>query len=75
MAGLNFPGNACYKEVKSGAVNVASFEIIPWLLGRCATVKEAGKMLENMNITNVSFAEKLRQHLFTGCLRTGKNVS
>lgn len=59
MAGLNFPGNACYKEVKRGAVNVASFEIIPWLLGRCATVKEAGKMLENMNITNVSFAEKL----------------
>ena len=59
MAGLNFPGNACYKEEKEGAVNVAPYEIIPWLLGGCSTVKEAREMLANVNIIEPPFTEKL----------------
>ncbi len=59
MAGLNFPGNACYKEEKEGAVNVAPYEIIPWLLGGCSTVKEAREMLANVNIIELPFTEKL----------------
>ena len=41
MAGLNFPGSAVYQEPKEGARNVTPFELIPWLLGTCATVREA----------------------------------
>ena len=37
MAGLNFPGNADYKEPAEDVDNVASFEFIPWILGQCGT--------------------------------------
>ena len=49
MAGLNFVGNAYYTEEKQGKDNVAQFEFIPWILGQCATVKEARKRLEEIN--------------------------
>lgn len=67
MAGLNFVGNACYSDtadkageavdVDGGAAkdNVALFEFIPWILGQCASVKEARIFLERINITNVKF--------------------
>ena len=42
MAGLNFVGNAQYAEVREGTENIAQFELIPWILGRCATVRGAG---------------------------------
>ena len=45
MAGLNFPGNAVYKPYVIGRENVAPFELIPWILGQCATVKEAKEKL------------------------------
>lgn len=35
--------------------NVAVFEFIPWILGQCASVKEARAFLERINITNVEF--------------------
>ncbi|WP_426097813.1 linear amide C-N hydrolase, partial [Escherichia coli] len=41
MAGLNFPGNADYKELQEGKDNVAPFEFIPWILGQCSTIDEA----------------------------------
>ena len=46
MAGLNFVGYAQYAEVQEGKENVAQFELIPWILGRCATVREA-RVYEN----------------------------
>ena len=57
MAGLNFPGNAVYPEPEEGTDSVASFELIPWILGRCASVKEAAALLKNARIVNLSFAE------------------
>ena len=39
IAGLNFVGNAWYCKDEPGKDNVAQFELIPWLLGRCATVQ------------------------------------
>ena len=46
MAGLNFVGNACYAASPAkGKDNIAVFEFIPWVLGQCATVKEAGALL------------------------------
>nr|WP_276622064.1 choloylglycine hydrolase [Sharpea azabuensis] len=60
MAGLNFPGNAHYNKVVEGKDNVASFELVPWLLGQCATVEEAKAMLERINITDDAFSKELQ---------------
>ncbi len=59
MAGLNFVGNARYREAAEGVNNVATFEFIPWILARCATVKEARPLLSGLNLTNDSFSHKL----------------
>ena len=59
MAGLNFVGNADYKEAVQGKNNVASYEFIPWILSQCATVKEARVLLGRMNITNIPFSKEL----------------
>lgn len=57
MAGLNFPDNAVYKPPAAGRDNICAFELIPWLLGRYATVAEARQALERVNIVNVPFGE------------------
>ena len=57
MAGLNFPGNADYKPLAAGKENVATFELIPWLLGQCATVAEAKVHLVEINLANTPFSE------------------
>lgn len=59
MAGLNFPDNAVYRKEKKGMFNPASFELIPWLLGRCGSVEEAEALLKNTNITEDSFSASL----------------
>ncbi len=59
MAGLNFVGNAVYREKTEGKNNVAQFEFIPWVLTKCANLEEAKALLENVNITNTQFSEKL----------------
>ena len=59
MAGLNFPGNACYFETKSDADNVTPFEFIPWILSQCASVKEAKELLSRINLINENFSDEL----------------
>lgn len=59
MAGLNFVGNAYYREKEQGRDNVAHFELIPWILGQCASVKEAKTLLDKINILNISFSEEI----------------
>jgi len=59
MAGLNFPGNADYKEETPGKDNVAPFEFIPWILGRCATVGEAKELLARINLVRIDFSREL----------------
>lgn len=59
MAGLNFVGYASYSPAKPGKENVAHFELIPWVLGQCATVKEAREKLGRLNLTDVPFSEDL----------------
>ena len=58
MAGLNFPGNADYKPEAAGKDNVAPFEFIPWILGQCADLSEARKLLARMNLVNINFSEQ-----------------
>ena len=59
VAGLNFVGNADYKEKTQGMDNISQFEFIPWILSQCATVKEARNLMEKINIVNIPFNEKL----------------
>lgn len=59
IAGLNFPENACYHPVEPGRDNVAPFELIPWLLGRCATVEEAGCLLDRLNVVDIPFSDTI----------------
>lgn len=55
IAGLNFPGNAYYAEPEDGWINLASFELIPYLLQSCATVHEARAVLGHIRIVNTPF--------------------
>ena len=59
IAGLNFTGNAYYGLPVQGRDNLAVYELIPWLLGDCANVKECQKKLENVNLTNISINDEL----------------
>lgn len=59
IAGLNFVGNAWYCKDEPGKDNVAQFELIPWLLGRCATVQDARTLLDRMNLVDTPFCEGL----------------
>lgn len=55
MAGLNFVGNAVYHDPVPGKDSVATFEFIPWILTQCATVGEARRLLEQVNLTPEAF--------------------
>lgn len=55
MAGLYFPENADYKPEVQGLNNVATFELIPWILGQCADIGEVRKMLDHINIWDENF--------------------
>lgn len=59
MAGLNFVGNACYRKPEENKVNVAQFELIPYILGKCAKVSEAKEIIKNINITDIPFSDDL----------------
>lgn len=60
MAALNFVDNAIYQKSVPGWDNVASFEFVPWILGKCATVKDARDLLKNMNLTDHAFSKELQ---------------
>jgi len=59
MAGLNFVGNAVYGKPVAGKDNIAQFEFIPWILGQCASVKDARTLLKRINLTDTPFSGKL----------------
>lgn len=59
MAGLNFPGSAFYQKEAQGRDNVATFELIPWVLAQCATLAEARALLERLNIVDAAFSPDL----------------
>lgn len=59
MAGLNFVGNAVYFDSREDKNNIAQFEFIPWILSQCTTVDEARVLLDNIDLTDRPFNEKL----------------
>ena len=58
IAGLNFPNNTDYKEYEEGKDNITPFEFVLWILGQCATVQEARKKLESINLVKIPFSEQ-----------------
>lgn len=60
MAGLNFPDNAYYAaEPDPKKKNVSPFELIPWILGQCATVAEARQVLSRTQLVAIPFNSSL----------------
>lgn len=59
IAGLNFVGNAAYNKPVENKTNIAQFELIPWILGQCSTVKDAKVLLDNINIIDTPFSDEL----------------
>jgi len=59
MAALNFPDFAHYNEVRSGLINVASYELIPFVLRQCKDCASAVSLLKRVNITDDSFSSEL----------------
>lgn len=58
MAGLNFPGNACYFPMVEGKENISPFEFIPWILSRCKDITEVRSCLANINLWEENFSEQ-----------------
>lgn len=56
VAALNFPKNAYYGQEKPNASNIAPFELIPWILAQCQTLQDAIRLLQNTNLTAISFS-------------------
>jgi len=59
IAGLRFAGNAVYKSEMEGKDNIASFEVIPWILAQCSSVRQARELFEVINITDAHFSDEL----------------
>ena len=56
MAGLNFPESCRYFPLFAGKDNIASFELIPWILGSCRTVAETLPLLHRLNVWDAAFS-------------------
>lgn len=59
IAGLNFVGNTVYNDHIDGKDNIAQFELLPWILSQCSTTAEAKALLNNINLRNLNFDDKL----------------
>ena len=59
IAGLNFVGNAFYHKPENGKNNIAVYELIPYILKQCKSVKQARKLLENIKLCDIPFSEKI----------------
>ena len=59
IAALNFPGSAHYAPLNNVKSNVAPFELIPWLLSRCASTAQACTLLAQINLAAIPFSDAL----------------
>ncbi len=59
VAALNFP-EAVYGKECLGSDNVAAFELIPWVLSQCETVRDVKNLLRHTRITDINFSEKYK---------------
>jgi choloylglycine hydrolase len=59
IAGLNFAGNAVYREIEDDMVNVTPFEFIPYLLSQSESIDDVKELLLNLNLVNINYSENL----------------
>lgn len=59
MAGLSFPRSARYEAYREGRRNIAPFELLPLVLGRCATLGEARALLRDVHVVDEPFSDRL----------------
>ncbi len=59
MAGLLFSHSAVYQPPAHGAENVASFELIPYVLGQCKNVAEARALLAAVRVVDTPYSAAL----------------
>ncbi len=57
VAALSFPEAEYFKE-KEQLDNIASFEVIPWILCQCVNVGECAELISHINVTDTPFSEK-----------------
>lgn len=60
VAGLNFVGNAYLGDFVPQKINLAPYELIPYLLGKFERVEECISVLENINLVDVAFNSQLQ---------------
>ena len=58
-AALNFPSYAVYHKPRQDSINLASFELIPYILSTCNTLDAARERLGKINITDEPFRKTL----------------
>ncbi|WP_288342061.1 choloylglycine hydrolase [uncultured Dubosiella sp.] len=58
MVGTAFAGFAKYFPKAEGKDNVATFELIPYVLTQASTLQEARALFDNMNIWDIPFSEQ-----------------
>lgn len=58
IAGLNFPHSAQYQHKAADKDNIAPYELIPWILGQCETVKQAKRLLQRVNIWALPYSRE-----------------
>jgi choloylglycine hydrolase len=56
---LNFPDSARYFPVRPDKINLASFELIPYILASCKAVHEARALLKNVNVADDAVSASL----------------
>ncbi len=60
IAALKFPENAYYNKAEvKGKINLAPYEIIPFILGKCRNLSEAKTVLRECEIAEIPFSENL----------------
>ena len=60
IAGLHFPQSGHYfSEAPEGSQEIASFELIPWILSTCATVEEALSHLQRACLVDRPFCKDI----------------
>ena len=59
VAALNYVGNAKYHETEGGKTNLAPYELIPYLLASCQSVRDARRELEDIVLIDTPFSPSL----------------
>ncbi len=55
IAGLNFTQSTCFHPPLPTHDRIAVFELIPWILGQCSSVRDACALLDRLTLTDTPF--------------------